>query len=417
MSGKSQPFDVVIAGGGMVGASFALALDTLSNGALRIALVEGFPIPPDTSTELRPSFDARATALAHGSRVILERLGLWQALAAQATAITDIHVSERGSAGSAGLSANERGWPALGHVVANAHLGQSLFAALGLRHAITVINPATVTDVQPGRELATVTIEQNGERQTLDARLVVIADGADSNLRRQLGIETSVRDYHRQAIIANVGCERPHDGRAYERFTDWGPMALLPLTNGDDGRPRMALVWTMAAERAADLCEASDGLFLNTLQQRFGHRQGRFVRVGSRHRYDLRLVQAQEQVRRQIVLAGNAAHSLHPVAGQGFNLALRDLLRLAEVIAEAATRQEQIGELTVLQRYLDRQSTDQWRTTLLSDRLPALFDSARGPLPLLRRLGLLALDLNPALKRVFVDHTAGYHPGAALGNR
>lgn len=415
MSHNDLAFDVVIAGGGMVGASFALALDTLSNGALRIALVEGFPIPVAPGSELRPSFDARATALAHGSRLILERLGLWTALATHVSAITDIHVSERGRPGSAELAAAERGWEALGYVVENARLGQTLFAALRQRASISVINPATVTAVQPGRELATATIEQNSEQKQLSARLIVIADGAESGLRQRLGIAASVRDYRRQAIIANVSCERPHAGCAYERFTDWGPMALLPQRDGDDGKPRMALVWTMTAERAAELCEASDGLFLNTLQQRFGHRQGRFTRVGTRHRYDLRLVQAQEQVRRQIVLAGNAAHSLHPVAGQGFNLALRDLLRLAEVIAEASARSEAIGELNVLQRYLDRQRTDQWRTTLLSDRLPALFDSARGPLPHLRQLGLLALDLNPALKNLFVDHTAGFHPGAALG--
>ncbi len=415
MSEQPQPFDVLIVGGGMVGASFALALDTLTKGALRIALVEGFPIPANTGTELRPSFDARATALAYGSRVILERLDLWSTLSPHVTAITDIRVSERSRAGSAELTAAERGWPALGYVVENARLGQTLFAALRQRRTIDVINPATVTAVQPGRDLATATIEQNGERQTLTARLVVIADGADSGLRRQLGIETSVRDYQQQALITNVSCERPHAGCAYERFTDWGPMALLPLNDGDDGKPRMALVWTMTPERAAELQEASDGLLLDTLQQRFGHRQGRFTRVGTRHCYDLRLVQAQEQVRRQIVLAGNAAHSLHPVAGQGFNLALRDLLRLAEVVSEASARDEAFGELTVLQRYLDRQSTDQWRTTLLSDRLPALFDNRRGPLPHLRRLGLLALDLNPALKNVFVDHTAGFHPGAALG--
>lgn len=407
--------DVLIAGGGMAGASLALALDTLGGGALRVTLVEGFAIAAAPKAEPRPSFDARATALAHGSRLILERLGMWERLAPHAAPITDIHVSERGRPGSAELTAAGRGWPALGHVVENARLGQGLLGELRHRSAIQVISPAQVVACRPGADTASATLESGGQRRELRARLVVIADGADSGLRRHLGIHTDVNDYRRQAIIANVSCAHPHGGRAYERFSDWGPMALLPLPDGDDRRPRMALVWTMPPDRADQLLGASDGVFLNTLQRRFGQRQGQFLRVGQRHVYDLRLVRATEQVRRQLVLAGNAAHSLHPVAGQGFNLALRDLLRLAEVVVQAHRHGEAIGELAVLNRYLAYQAADQWRTTLFSDRVGALFEAGAAPVALLRRLGLLLLDLNPALKSAFIDHTAGYHAGAALG--
>lgn len=408
-------YDVVIAGGGMVGVSLALALDRLSGGGLRLLLVEGFAIPdsPAATPIYRPSFDARATALSHGSRCILERLEIWPVLEAHATPITDIHVSERGRFGSVALDTRSRGWPALGYVVENAWLGNVLLGAVRRRPAITLLSPATVVDCAPGAECATVTLEQHGERRRLRCSLVAIADGADSGLRERLGIGSRVTDYRQNAIIANVCCHLPHAGHAYERFTDWGPMALLPLADSADGEARMALVWTMPPERSERLLTASDGVFLNTLQQRFGQRQGRFLRVGQRHGFPLKLIAAEEQVRRQIALVGNAAHSLHPVAGQGFNLALRDVQRLAETVTQAAVRQRAIGEVPVLERYLQRQATDQWKTTLFSDRITALFEQ-----PLLgglRRLGLLALDLNPGLKNGFIDQTAGYHAGAALG--
>jgi 2-polyprenyl-6-methoxyphenol 4-hydroxylase len=408
--------DVLIAGGGMVGLSLALALDQLSGGRLRLVLAEGFAIPAAAQAPgYRPSFDARATALAHGSRSILERLGVWQVLAPHATPITDIHVSERGRFGSVALDARARGWPALGYVVENAWLGNVLLAAARQRAAITLLSPAKVLDCAPGANGATATLEHHGERRPLRCALIAIADGAESGLRERLGIGRRVGDYGQRAIIANVCCRRPHAGWAYERFTDWGPMALLPLADSDGGEPRMALVWTMAPERAASLLAASDGVFLNTLQQRFGQRQGPFTRVGQRHDYALRLVAAEEQVRRQVVLVGNAAHSLHPVAGQGFNLALRDVQRLAETVAAAAARGETIGELPVLQRYQQRQAADQWRTTVFSERLIDVFNRPQWLLGALRRSGLFALDLNPALKSRFIDHTAGHHAGAALG--
>jgi ubiquinone biosynthesis UbiH/UbiF/VisC/COQ6 family hydroxylase len=244
--------------------------------------------------------------------------------------------------------------------------------------------------------------------------LLSIADGANSNLRTCLGIGTDTHDYHRQAIIANISCSRAHNGWAYERFTDWGPMALLPLSDSEHGQPRMALVWTMTAARAAPLLECSEPDFIAALQQRFGQRQGRFLRVGERGHYDLKLIAADEQIRRQLVLIGNAAHSLHPVAGQGFNLALRDVLRLAEIIAHANKNNETIGELAVLQRYATQQASDQWKTMLFSDRITALFEQPNRFVGGLRRLGLTALDLNIDGKNYFTDHSAGYHPGAAL---
>ncbi|MDB6062441.1 MAG: 2-octaprenyl-6-methoxyphenyl hydroxylase [Verrucomicrobiaceae bacterium] len=414
----ASDYDVVIAGGGMVGISFALLLNRLSRANVRILVAESFTVPASTNGTpvYRPSFDARATALSYGSRCILENLGIWNTLQQHATSITDIHVSERNRFGSVALNAQQRGWPALGTVVENAWLGNVLISELRKQPGIEWLSPAQVIDCQNGIDGACITIDHDGTQKTVTTKLLAIADGAQSGLRTRLNIGTREHDYQQQAIIANICCDKPHAGWAYERFTDWGPMALLPLTPASDAAPRMALVWTMKGERAQELLSSSDAEFLATLQQRFGQRQGRFTRVGQRYSYDLKLTEASEQIRRQIVLIGNAAHSLHPVAGQGFNLALRDVQRLAEVIAQATAECESIGELTVLRRYRERQQLDQTRTLIFSNRITALFEKPGLVVGGLRHVGLLALDLNVDLKNRFVDQTAGFHPGAALGN-
>lgn len=417
---QDHDYDIVIAGGGMVGASLALQLSHHSNEQLRILVVESFPLPPKAAAPVyRPSFDARSTALSYGSRLILETLGLWPQLAQHVAQINSIHVSDRGHFGSASMEAADVQWPALGYVVENAWLGNILLSALREKNNITFRCPASVKTIVPRRQGVTITIEQavaeDPQSSTISAQLVVVADGAESGLREQLGITATINDYRQTAVIANVSFRKNQQGCAYERFTDEGPMALLPLLDSEQGEPRGALVWTMSKIAAQELEDASAEQFLQQLQQRFGHRQGEFTRVGERLSFPLKLVEAQEQVRSGIVIVGNAAHSLHPVAGQGFNLALRDCARLTEVLVHAHGQQQALGALPLLQCYLDAQRYDQYKTVGFSDQVTSLFSSQQWLLSAVRGLGLGLLDVVPSAKGEFIRQAAGMHDGAAIG--
>jgi len=408
-------YDVVIVGGGMVGASLALQLSYHSSSRIKILVVESFPGAANGEPHgYSPSFDARSTALSYGSRKIFEALELWPAIAEHGAAIESIHVSERGGIGSSSLDRDHITWPALGYVVENAWLGQVFLRALQGCHNVDFLAPAVAESIVPRRRGADIVVTAAGEQPySVHAQLVVIADGANSALRRQLGIDTAVRDYHQSALIANVSLDRPHRGRACERFTDSGPMALLPLTASEGSAHRCALVWTLAPDQAQQLCECDEADFLAQLQHRFGDGQGLFTAVGERSSYPLKLVEAREQVRSGVVIMGNAAHSIHPVAGQGFNLALRDCAALVVQLVEAQQRAEPLGGLALLQRYERQQAFDQQKTIQFSDQVMALFAHRNRGLRLLRGLGLIALDASVGLKKSFIAHAGGLHGGAA----
>ncbi len=412
-------YDVVIAGGGMVGASLALLLNRYSRGKMKLLVVESFQPPTANQARLNPSeyhssFDARSTALSYGSRQILESLAIWPLLSEQVSNIARIHVSDRGHFASSLFTSEQVGWPALGYVVENAWFGQVLMSQLQQQPAIEFLAPAKVMAI---RHLAKgVELDIDSDSKSLcRAQLVVVADGVSSGLRQQLGIEARTQDYQQSALIANVSFSKPHHNQAYERFTGQGPMALLPLADSKQREARAALVWTLSQEDSEDLLQCEPGLFLSRLQQRFGHRQGEFTRVGERFCYPLKQVAACEQIRKGVVVMGNAAHSLHPVAGQGFNLAMRDSARLGALLVSALEQQQPLGELSLLQRYVQQQWFDQQKTINFSDYLPALFSSDFPPVSLLRNLGLSAMDLVPSAKKHFIHHAAGLHDGAAIG--
>ena len=383
---------LAIIGGGLVGASLALALqDGARARGWRIHLIEPF----EPGHEYQPSYDARSTALSYGTRLIYQRLGLWEHIAERAEPILRIHVSERGSFGAARLDCTREGVEALGYVVENAWIGHCLWQALDdqvvIRHC-----PAEVERLEPG---ATGYRLSFTDGQQLECDLTVLADGGRSGLREQLGIQVSRRPYGQTALIANITPGKPHGGLAFERFTEDGPMALLPLQ--DD---RCALVWTRSQVDAARLAQAHEAVFLGELQEAFGYRLGALQQVGARHLYPLTLIEAEEQVRSGLVVLGNAAHSLHPIAGQGYNLSLRDVeaLSVALLRSDAA-----LGDLAVLQEYARRQRFDQRVTVGFSDQVTRLFGDSGRLVAAGRNLGLLGLDLMPTAKRWFARQAMG----------
>ncbi|MFS2156368.1 2-octaprenyl-6-methoxyphenyl hydroxylase [Pseudomonas sp. Pseusp122] len=385
-------FNLAIIGGGLVGASLALALQAgAKERGWKIVMIE--PFAPGDSYQ--PSYDARSSALSFGARQIYERLGLWQQIARRAEPILHIQVSDRGRFGATRLSALEEGVPALGYVVENAWLGQCLWQGLD-KDVVTWRVPAEVKRMQPEADGYRLTLDDDSEIQ---CDLAVLADGGRSSLREQLGIGVRQRPYNQSALIANITPSEAHLGQAFERFTDEGPMALLPLPEN-----RCALVWTRTGKDTQRLVELDDRAFLNELQNTFGYRLGTLRQVGVRHVYPLNLIEADEQVRSHLVVLGNAAHSLHPIAGQGFNLSLRDTQALADALL---TSDKQPGDLATLLAYRERQRLDQQLTVGFSDKVTRLFGSTQPLVTTGRNLGLLGLDLLPPAKRWFARQAMG----------
>jgi 2-octaprenyl-6-methoxyphenol hydroxylase len=394
--GETQ-YDILIVGGGLVGASLACAL---APRGLRIAVIEAVPFASDR----QPSYDERTLALAYGSRRIFDGLGVWGEIERLgATPIRRIHISDRGRFGFTRLAASDLGREALGYVVETRVLGAALLKALSGHANVTLLCPARMQRLEmSGAERATLTVEHADGERALSARLVVGADGADSAVRAAAGIAAERVEYGMSAVVTTVTPGRAHEGTAYERFTDSGPLALLPMTQN-----RCAVVWSTRAEEVETILGWSDEEFLARLQERFGDRLGRLTRLGRRVAYPLRLTRIAEHVRPRLALIGNAAHTVHPVAGQGFNLGLRDVAALAEVLADAVRRGEDPGALEVLRRYADWRVRDNRVTQGFTHSLIRIFANDIVPLALVRNLGLVAVDLLPPLKRAFVRVTSG----------
>lgn len=388
--------DLAIVGGGLVGASLALALRPTG---LRVALIEG--VAPDAATQ--PSFDDRTTALGNGTRRVFESLGVWSEMVGEAAPIREIHVSDAGRAGFARLDAREHDIDAFGYVITNRSMGRALNAALAEHLSLERRMPARCTSVTFGDDGVLLNTEP-GE-QPLRARLVVAADGANSLVRSAAGLEASVEDYQQVAIVAHVASSRPADGTAYERFTSTGPFAVLPLHDGHYG-----IVWTLSAADAEEVLALSDADYLARLQLAFGWRIGRLLRVGRRQAYPLRLTRAAAVTAERCVLIGNAAQALHPVAGQGFNLGLRDAVTLAELLADAKREERgvDVGSAALLAEFARRRSVDREGIIDFTDRLVKLFGDQRPGVPLMRDIGLLLFDLSPTAKQAMSRLSWGF---------
>jgi len=401
--------DLVIAGGGLAGATLALALRKRLP-QLKIAVIEQFPLSDEVALPLdyQPSYDARSTALSWGSRCIFESLGLWDDIAQQATPIRGIHVSERGRFGVTRLSAQEHGQDALGYVVDNRWMGLCLTRALAADGGLEWLAPAQVETVRRGpseqgnRQSFELTLA--GEvRSSIHTRQLVIADGGRSDLREQLGFRVNTTRFGQQALIANISTSEAHEFVAYERFTDQGPLALLPRGSAQRSEGESSLVWTQPDTSADDVLAMSDAERCTYLQARFGWRLGRIERIGTLYHYPLTLSLVDEFVQPGIALIGNAAHSLHPVAGQGFNLALRGIERLVHGLGQAQSD----SKADAFRFYIESHRQDVSLTAAASTELVRLFGSRNPVLGLARDLGLAGLDVATPLKRSFARRAMG----------
>lgn len=388
--------DVLIVGAGLVGASLACALH---GSGLRVALAEataGAAAPP-------PSFDERNLALARASRNALRALGVWSHLATAPGSIRRIHVSSRGDFGALRLDAAERGLDEFGAVVIARDLGAALEARLAALDGLERLRPVRVADVDVQADRVVVEIERGGERRSLSTRLLVAADGTESGLRSALGIGAERHDYGQTLFVASVQPGRAHAQTAYERFTDTGPVALLPRADGSCGA-----ICTVATERAAEIAALDDDAYRDLLQDRFGWRLGRLGRIGRRSAYPLQRVVAQALAAPRAVLIGNAAQTVHPIGAQGFNLGLRDALTLAEELVVAHATGRDPGDADVLACYAQRRRVDRDATLSLSDGLVRIFANRLAPVRALRSLGLAALERVPGLADGLVAGAMGF---------
>ncbi|MEZ8735610.1 2-octaprenyl-6-methoxyphenyl hydroxylase [Vibrio sp. 10N.286.49.E11] len=385
-------YDVVIAGGAMAGATLALALNHLSQGSLSIAVVE----PYQVDHQAHPRFDSRSIALSYGTVQILDSLRLWQSIAPVATPIKDIHVSDRGHAGMTDIYSEELAVDALGYVVELADVGRIYQQKLESEAAITMLCPESVSKVE--REEALTTIELTSG-QTVTTKLLVAADGAISTCCQQLNISLSEHDFEQVAVIANIVASEPHQGRAFERFTHHGPVALLPMSDN-----RLSLVWCLTPEQAQKVMTLNDNEFLEQLQNDFGWRLGRLEKVGKRASYPLILRHRQQNISHRFAIVGNAAQTLHPIAGQGFNLGIRDVASLAE---ELCTQLDDVGRYRGLVNFRKRREQDRDATITLTSSLVHLFSNDYMTARIGRNLGLAVIDNLPPLKGPLLRHTLG----------
>lgn len=397
---QATTHDIVIVGGGLVGASLGCALAPLiERYGWKVAIIEASPLHEQPLDEhWQPSFDARASAIAEGSAQRFRQLGVWKAMQTEATPIRHIHISERGRLGATRLSASELDVDALGHVIPNAWMGRVLH-----RHLKTLPIewhcPAKVEQLSPEAQGHYLRLSDGSE---LHAALTVLADGGRSGLKEQLGIHSRRNSYEQTALIAHVGISQPHQGIAYERFTQEGPMALLPLSG-----QAMELIWTHPSGQEKTRMALSEREFLTQLQAAFGDRVGRFNRMGKRYSYPLSLVTAEEPVRPGLAVLGNAAHALHPVAGQGFNLALRGIMDLVEALEQGEQASRSLGDMATLLAFEQKRARDRGNVIRFSDGLVRLFGHSLPLLPHARAAGLIGLNLVGPLRRGLARRAMG----------
>ena len=404
-------FDLMIVGGGLVGASLACAVGPLG---YKVAVIEA-SAPRNTSP---PSYDDRTLALGLASCRILQGLDLWPGIAPYATPIRQVIVSELARPGRVTLDPAELGLELFGHVVEARAFGQAVMDRLNRLSGVDVVQPAKVVGIDVRESEVALEIEQGEGRETLTGQLAVAADGTHSAIRELLGLSVREKDYRRSAVICNVTPQKAHEGRAFERMTRTGPFALLPFSEG-----RCGLVWTVPTGDADKLMQLPEADFLAAASERSGSVLGTLKAMGRRSQYPLELLYPEQIFARRTVLIGNAAHTLHPVGAQGFNLGLRDVAALAEVLAEDRrdAPAHDPGDETLLRKYSRWREPDTRATTTYTDGLASIFGSVMPLTEQLRSMGMLACAMLPPLRRELASRAMGYRgrrsPRLALGDR
>ena len=394
-------YDIVIVGGAMTGTTLALALSAFTNGKMKIAVLERQPVKQHRQS----GFDARCIVLSDGScqkfaRIILpDGQNLWQKIQPFSTHIEQIHVSDKGHSGIVEFSAREFHLQQLGAVIELQQVGQILLQAIEQTDNIDYLCLVEIAHIECSQDGVKISLKND---RTLTAQLLIGADGTRSEVASAVNIsQEMLHDYGQTAIIANVQIQQPHQNRAFERFTTEGPLALLPMKDN-----LMSLVWCV--RHADELLQADENSFLTRLQQQFGWRLGRFQRCGQRFAYPLTLSRAAQHVQARTVLIGNAAQTLHPIAGQGFNLGIRDVMTLANILSYAYLQQQEIGYDALLQQYENKRKADQKRMIQLTDGLLTIFANNLLPLQIGRNLGLMALAQSSMLRQYFAKPTLGW---------
>ena len=410
---SQQP--VIIVGGGMVGLSLALML---ARQGIAIRLLEAVKYPENASGEpatYHSSFDARNTALSRRTVQIFSELGLWEKLSQHATPILQVNISEQGGFGKARLQAHEENVESFGQVIENAWLGRVLLSEVRANANIELVDGIQVTSLQQDAGKVWVTAQRDGDQQgseqlEFQSTLLIAADGRDSFCRKALGIGVDEHDYQQVAIVTTVQTSKPHGQVAFERFSKNGPLALLPLPGitGQQDSYRRSVVWTV--EKGSEqqwLGEHNAQQFLQALQHTYGNRAGEFTKTGKRFAYPLSQVLAHSQVSGRVVLMGNAAHTLHPVAGQGFNLCMRDAHVLTRYLTEQYHTGQDMGDNARLKHYEQARLSDQKRVIRFCDSVVRGFSNQNPLLKLVRNTGLVAFDVIPGAKQLVATYAMG----------
>lgn len=408
--GQVPRTDVAVIGGGMVGLTLGHAL---ARGGLNAAVIDREP--PTLHTDA--GYDGRASAIAYGSRRILEGLDLWSGLAGEACAINDIRVSDGASRLFLHYDHAEIGDQPLGHIVENTAIRRVLIGAVGQTPELSHLAPVAAVAVTYEGAAATVTL---ADGRAVRAGLVVAADGRASPTRAAAGIAVTERHYGQTGIVCTVSHDRPHRNVAHERFLSAGPFALLPMSGLAEHPHRSSIVWTESNELAPAMLALSDGAFSAEMTRRFGDTLGQLQVIGRRWSYPLGLLHAAAYVRPRLALVGDAAHAIHPIAGQGLNLGLRDVAALAEVLVDAHRLGLDLGSPIVLERYERWRRVDAVTLIAVTDGLNRLFSNDMAPVRLMRDLGLATVNRLPGLKRLFMRHamgTVGALPRLVRGKR